>query len=575
MILVTGAGGFVGGYLVEAFNGAVTVTTSGLDLSLPYVMVKQSIFEKSNYVIPKTIIHLALARNITKDIITFAKEYNCHLIYMSSWVVAFKGIQDWYVKFKRQSELKIMKSELSYVILRPSLIIGNGSIWNRILSFPLIRSLPITVSVVHVNEVIDIIKESLYKSNKIIPVYGSSYRVNELFSNGSWLWSAISLLTLLPLLLILSLFASFGFIWNSSDKNISVRTKCYMWKDSLIATPSIIELSQLMRLYPTQCQGIGNESTLDCSFGGAQLHRKAGVIYVRLNAFNQIAIKDGKAVVGANVTLTDLGVELEKHGLTLGTFPEYTNVTAGACIATPVHGSTGHYSHVACLVSNIRVWFLGTEHYLTRNDPLFKLLVFNRDLNYVVTEVTFDTIPDVQTTKETTLHYGSLTSEFVIQQLASAQSVTMHQHFGSPLLIWKCYATSNRFHHPSWFMIRRYHPFLRLLYPKKVTGTYRQIVGSWTRLNWIEKSVSYCCNTTFLRPTITEIFVSFDDLNKVLQYLKIHQLSFGLRLAGSNHHHFDNDPVGGSPKICVDISTNHHAEFLSKFRSHIGKNYLQ
>lgn len=62
-------------------------------------------------------------------------------------------------------------------------------------------------------------------------------------------------------------------------------------------------------------------------------------ILVTTRGLNTIhEINDEVVVCDAGVTIAELLKELQKRNLTISTYPNYHNITIGACVAGPVHG---------------------------------------------------------------------------------------------------------------------------------------------------------------------------------------------------------------------------------------------
>ncbi|MBJ3785481.1 NAD-dependent epimerase/dehydratase family protein [Devosia sp. MSA67] len=101
-----------------------------------------------------------------------------------------------------------------------------------------------------------------------------------------------------------------------------------------------------------------------------------------------VGLEGDEFTVRAGTTLRAMLDFLAPRGLTLGTLPEFVDISAGACFFAEVHGSSADYISVYDLISAIRyIGKDGVEVYLRRDDAVWDKL--RAETGIVVTEVTF------------------------------------------------------------------------------------------------------------------------------------------------------------------------------------------
>ncbi|MFZ3077755.1 MAG: NAD-dependent epimerase/dehydratase family protein [Candidatus Aenigmatarchaeota archaeon] len=210
-IFVTGASGFVGGYLLPRICvsnkvkalvrrpspeteklGAETVIgdirdsaivekcADGADLAIHLAGVLRSNDENLNYDV-----------NVagTKNIVEACRKNNAKLIHVST-VNAVAGIKNAYGRTKELAEKIVVESGIDYVILRCALIYGKGSPdMEKIIksvSFPvvpMIGSGKNKLQPVYIDDVVDAILKSSKKSKKIYNIAGPDVLTTEKFKN--------------------------------------------------------------------------------------------------------------------------------------------------------------------------------------------------------------------------------------------------------------------------------------------------------------------------------------------------------------------------------------------------------
>src|SRR5215469_18359532 len=177
-ILVSGSTGGIGKHLCLGLDGYRIFTISRRESkdSLVYacdLAGEKPVLKDSSYSID-WIVHLATSYKIKDDLamlrnlLDFAREHHVkNFVYASSWVIHFpsKPIKQEYVTMKRacERELDQARSWLNIYIVRPSVVLGDQLLWDRILRkissfYPLIpRSF--TRSFVDISEVSGTIKD--------------------------------------------------------------------------------------------------------------------------------------------------------------------------------------------------------------------------------------------------------------------------------------------------------------------------------------------------------------------------------------------------------------------------------
>ena len=136
LILVTGSSGGIGKTLVKQLvkgkHEVITPRSKEINFSNTDAVLSQL-----NHKTYDVIIHLAFDKLNHKNTIKMTenalKLQSKLFIYMSSWVVNFKApIKDRYTKSKEVCEKLVETSKDKYVIIRPSLVIGDDTLmWQR------------------------------------------------------------------------------------------------------------------------------------------------------------------------------------------------------------------------------------------------------------------------------------------------------------------------------------------------------------------------------------------------------------------------------------------------------------
>lgn len=138
-----------------------------------------------------------------------------------------------------------------------------------------------------------------------------------------------------------------------------------------------------------------------------------------------VGLKDGLLTVKAGTTLRDMLDFLAPQDLTLGTLPEFVDISAGACFFAEVHGSSSEFIAVYDLITAIRyVDRDGVEKYAPRNDMEWDRLREGNGI--VVTEVTFRCRPNYRLANVIEWHPDSALEGYVNGGYLANFSTTVH-----------------------------------------------------------------------------------------------------------------------------------------------------
>lgn len=146
-VLISGSTGGIGAHLCSALNdcGIFTISRKAPTDSLVYpcdLTAETPTLKDSSYSID-WIVHLATSYKTKDDLamlrhlLEFAREHHVkNFIYASSWVIHFpaKPIKQEYVTMKRacEEELERARDWLHVYIVRPSVVLGDQLLWDRI-----------------------------------------------------------------------------------------------------------------------------------------------------------------------------------------------------------------------------------------------------------------------------------------------------------------------------------------------------------------------------------------------------------------------------------------------------------
>ena len=431
-VLISGSTGGIGAHLCSALNdcGIFTISRKAPTDSLVYpcdLTAETPTLKDSSYSID-WIVHLATSYKTKDDLamlrhlLEFAREHHVkNFIYASSWVIHFpaKPIKQEYVTMKRacEEELERARDWLHVYIVRPSVVLGDQLLWDRILRkianvYPLIPG-NFTRSFVDVNEITETIKGIIEgrMESKTITLLGQRQSLREMARRYSshkdsgklWLGGGILLVALFAYLIVglHSRLAEGVFLGLLAAWLLGTAVLKYL-------VPEIHEYFagfKYYRFYPeTEDEVISlchtsNKNVVIKGYDNKAkyYHEKSPAQYthVVLEHFNRVRRLDlEKHVVGveAGICFADLLEFLTRYNRWLANYPNYHYITAGACILCPVHGSSIQYPFMADLVQSFRYYDRRKDEIieLSRNDKEFDTITFNRDLINQIVVLTMD-----------------------------------------------------------------------------------------------------------------------------------------------------------------------------------------
>ncbi len=304
---------------------------------------------------------------MAKNILSFSKKKNVSLlVFFSSWVVHSKNFfVDDYTKFKREIEYLVCNSQLNnYLILRPSIILGGGLIWDKIINylnnFPLTIPENIIIDPIHVSDVAEITvrlmgNEKSYNKKYDLgtkPITLSQYMKINSYKNPSpkltKLFFHFIKFMMFPGWKALSKVSSMGFLFDGyaafdSNKTIQMIPD-YKFKEPHLFEningglfpENVCQLKEIAQAYP--------EKIMRGRMGVDILRHNKATNFISTIKMNKIlSMDDDFITVEAGTTLKDICEFLLKKGRMLAYLPDYLFISIGACFATPVHGSSSDY----------------------------------------------------------------------------------------------------------------------------------------------------------------------------------------------------------------------------------------
>lgn len=127
-------------------------------------------------------------------------------------------------------------------------------------------------------------------------------------------------------------------------------------------------------------------------------HNTSEKCLISLSKINKIINFDpakDEITVQAGTKLYEINDYLEKHARTLKSTPEFMGVSAGACVATPIHGSSRDYVCLADTVTKIKYLKNGIVREITPQDHFWSDIFFNSDKNLIYLEITFKVTKEI------------------------------------------------------------------------------------------------------------------------------------------------------------------------------------
>lgn len=401
-ILLTGATGGVGktirGILTNTSNNKLICISSKANIDEGFIqcdLVKHQpmITEKIDI-----IIHCACTYNRKKDIamaknlLLFSYNNNVNLfVYYSSWVVHSTSFyKDSYTRLKNNIEKLVRHSKVqNYLIIRPSLILGGGLIWDKMFSYLRYCQTAIPNSIfinpIHVNDVAELTLKlmanpSLYNqaydfgTNKVsLSSYIENTNHQPYVNNLTKIPFKFLKFTSFIFSKLLSNVSSMGFLFEEY-KNFNPKKirdlflkhhfrPIYLYEncDKAVFPRTVPQLMEIIKTYPAKvirgCKGID------------VLKHKESVNYISLEKLNRIIqVNENDITVEAGTTLFEVCEHLKKHQRMLPYLPEYLFISIGSCLITPVHGSSLKYESLLDLVIDFQYLDCSTLTLVTSNN---------------------------------------------------------------------------------------------------------------------------------------------------------------------------------------------------------------
>lgn len=161
-------------------------------------------------------------------------------------------------------------------------------------------------------------------------------------------------------------------------------------RTTVVAPTTIDEVADVVRRAPARgvlARGLGR------SYGDAA--QTSGGVAVDLGAFDTVSFTDGRAAVGAGVSLDRLMRETIPGGWFVPVTPGTRKVTIGGAIAADIHGKNQHVDgSIGVHVSSMTlVDGSGAIRSLTAGDEAFWATVGGMGLTGIITDATIDLIP--------------------------------------------------------------------------------------------------------------------------------------------------------------------------------------
>jgi len=368
------------------------------------------------------IVHLATTYNVKKDkamvanLLRLAAERNIpNICFFSSWVVSFPSrlVMEPYLKMKGQCENLIKdfcnKNGKHYFIVRPSVVIGENLSWSRTLNrLWYVRQLiprnmfRCWISIDHVAAAVDhhlkAVEEKRGES-RVMQLLGereSLFHATHTRTVSSTLWRPIQddVASIL--------------LWLVAPLTFIFRMLMYMILTVVSWFSTYLNSFYIQHFRPTDIEEFLSffNSYNNCLVSGAEnmllwhytppwiIEQKKILVTTRgLNKIHKITSET--VVCDAGVTMAELLKALKKENLTITTYPNYHNISLGACVAVPVHGHSHQFATVATLINSIKVFDIDTQKckVLKKGTKEFKNLIFNTNNNTLVLQVDIQPCP--------------------------------------------------------------------------------------------------------------------------------------------------------------------------------------
>jgi len=398
------------------------------------------------------ICHLATTKKVAPDmamlenLMTLAKEKGVtKFVYFSSWTVSFpdKTFVEEYIRMKRLAEAAVReacaKNGITPYIVRPSVVIGaKGLEWQSVIDTLSSVSAIVPRSwcrcFVEVSDVAEAVHELMVdpesQEGTLLQLIGRRRPMYEVCQGGAGARMGLVGLLLLPLALAVRLVL--GLIMFVGSFFSTFMNSFYL---SEIQPSSVEEFTSWFNKYnkvlPTgaRCYVILHKTAYGWRGKG---NHWDGVLTVNTLQLNKIkSISENEVVAEAGVRFVHLMPKLYEQDKSLASYPNYWDISMGACVATPVHGHSNKHSTVASLMNWVKYFDIETQKVVTvhKGTPAFRDLMFNTHGKAVVLEVSLGTTARKYYRKEKT-HYDFKTTPpevlFNASQQGDSCEIRMH-----------------------------------------------------------------------------------------------------------------------------------------------------
>ncbi|GAB5361809.1 hypothetical protein AAMO2058_000744500 [Amorphochlora amoebiformis] len=368
------------------------------------------------------IVHLATTYNVRKDtamvtnLLKLSEDLKIpNFCFFSSWVVSFPGrlVREPYLRMKGQCEKQIKEfcdtKGKNYLIVRPSVVIGENLSWSRTLNrLWYIRQL-IPRNMFRCWISIDQVTAAVESHFRAVEQERAESKVMQLLGERETLFQATYSRTLSskkwePM----TDEVATALLWLCAPLTFAFRMLAYLillivsWFSTYLNSfyiqhfkpKSQEEFLSFFNRY-NNCLVTGAENMLLWHYTPPWIiaQKKILVTTRKLNTIHKIT--ENEVVCDAGVTIAELLIALQKQNLTISTYPNYHNITLGACVAGPVHGHSHQFATVAALIKCIKIFDINqqTTRMMYKGTKEFRDMIFNTSNNVLVLEVSLEPCP--------------------------------------------------------------------------------------------------------------------------------------------------------------------------------------
>ncbi len=572
-VVVSGGTGFIGTALLKDLQQCKlfqSVPASRYDISSSSNVSSLMHTSKKNGTPSRYFVHLAYDFTKHVDNLTLLRNvlnglYSCDttltqtvFVYLSSWVVLHpvRG-QDEYTRTKRQCEHLVKHYSriygFRYVIVRPALVIGDGSKFGNVQQ--ILRHISTSMYVSHVHEVTQAIITCLSETQPRHELM--LYPPARLISPGH-----LHALSKISSLLVPS---SFWFLHHDTIRYPNCASHEVTW--SMLSEGVVQQASDIV----WACKYLPNLTPMGSCYTTSLFHHTVGMgsSVIRLHQYNKIISYDATSqqiTVQGGCTVFDVLKYLSRHGMTLRNIPEFAGAASASCLTTEVHGSNIALG-ASCTASDIVCYSIcvqGTcERRVVRStDRIFYEMLFRpgHQLHAIIDTVTFQAHPMRYYKRQ--YHTQELKpGRSILLQVAEAVHQQQQQLAGNRLdgstyiwirseprrlLEWKVSPLTateeasmirqpNKFRRPVHYMRRHFALMTANLEGLHVTeaGTYTELSNQYQFLPLEQELIQHASNANVMR--VKEILFPLTQLGEVMSMLEDREFtSLGLRFSAQD-----------------------------------------